>query len=182
MMLNLSRIHFPVTTLGPGNRIGIWFQGCSIRCKGCISVDTWGMKKGSVSVDEIISVIDPWLDMADGITISGGEPFDQPEVSNWIDVAEITGNTVSRNYLAGLIVNELLSQLNIYQHQGSSPFLDVWRQYNVMQGKEIMVHVNNDMIVGVFHDISEQGELILQCGNGKLKYFQCGEVSVRTKN
>lgn len=79
MMLYLSRIHFPVTTLGPGNRIGIWFQGCSVRCKGCISVDTWEMKKGGVSIDELLSIVDTWLDVAEGITISGGEPFDQPE-------------------------------------------------------------------------------------------------------
>ena len=79
MILNLSRIHFPVTTLGPGNRIGIWFQGCSIRCMGCVSVDTWGTGKDGVSIDEIISVIEPWLNEAEGITISGGEPFDQSE-------------------------------------------------------------------------------------------------------
>jgi anaerobic ribonucleoside-triphosphate reductase activating protein len=79
MMLYLSRIHFPVTTLGPGRRIGIWFQGCSIRCKGCVSADTWGTGKGGVSVDEIMDVISPWLQEAEGITISGGEPFDQPE-------------------------------------------------------------------------------------------------------
>ena len=56
MMLYLSRIHFPVTTLGPGRRIGIWFQGCSIRCKGCVSADTWGTGKGGVSIDEIMTV------------------------------------------------------------------------------------------------------------------------------
>ena len=39
-MLALSRMHFPVTTLGPGNRIGIWVQGCTIRCPGCVSADT----------------------------------------------------------------------------------------------------------------------------------------------
>ncbi|WP_461325238.1 4Fe-4S cluster-binding domain-containing protein [Bradyrhizobium diazoefficiens] len=39
--ISVSRIHFPVTTLGPGRRLGIWFQGCSIRCPGCISMDTW---------------------------------------------------------------------------------------------------------------------------------------------
>ena len=78
-MLNLSRIHFPVTTLGPGKRIGIWFQGCSIRCKGCISADTWGTEKGRVSIDEVIKVISNWLDTAEGITLSGGEPFEQPE-------------------------------------------------------------------------------------------------------
>ena len=79
MMLYLSRIHFPVTTLGPGNRIGIWFQGCSIQCQGCVSVDTWGTGKGGVLINEIMAAIDPWLNDAEGITISGGEPFDQPE-------------------------------------------------------------------------------------------------------
>lgn len=57
MMLYLSRIHFPVTTLGPGNRIGIWFQGCSIQCQGCVSVDTWGTGKGGVLVNEIMTAI-----------------------------------------------------------------------------------------------------------------------------
>ena len=79
MILYFSRIHFPITTLGPGRRIGIWFQGCSIRCKGCVSADTWGTGKGGVSIDEIMTVIAPWLNEADGVTISGGEPFDQPE-------------------------------------------------------------------------------------------------------
>lgn len=79
MMLYLSRIHFPVTTLGPGRRIGVWFQGCSIRCNGCVSADTWVASKGGVLVHEIMRAIDPWLNQAEGITISGGEPFDQPE-------------------------------------------------------------------------------------------------------
>lgn len=79
MTVFLSRIHFPVTTLGPGRRVGIWFQGCSIRCKGCVSADTWETGKGGVLIDEIITIIMPWLHEADGITISGGEPFDQPE-------------------------------------------------------------------------------------------------------
>src|SRR5260370_30553154 len=74
----LSRIHFPVTTLGPGRRIGIWFQGCSIRCPGCISMDTWAQDRGITTIDEVINAIAQWIPAADGITISGGEPFDQP--------------------------------------------------------------------------------------------------------
>lgn len=77
--IDLSRIHFPVTTLGPGRRIGIWFQGCSIRCPGCISMDTWAHGRGTTTVDEVIRSISAWSAIADGITISGGEPFDQPE-------------------------------------------------------------------------------------------------------
>jgi len=75
--LQLSRVHFPVTTLGPGQRLGIWFQGCSIRCSGCISADTWGPGRTVVDVATLLEQVAPWLDQADGVTISGGEPFDQ---------------------------------------------------------------------------------------------------------
>jgi anaerobic ribonucleoside-triphosphate reductase activating protein len=74
----ISRIHFPVTRLGPGRRVGIWVQGCSIRCPGCISVDTWAQGRGRTGVGEVIDAITPWISTADGFTISGGEPFDQP--------------------------------------------------------------------------------------------------------
>ena len=73
----LSRIHYPVRALGPGSRIGIWFQGCSIKCPGCISMDTWATGKGLTHVGTIMTAIQPYLEVADGITISGGEPFDQ---------------------------------------------------------------------------------------------------------
>ncbi|WFU04591.1 4Fe-4S single cluster domain-containing protein (plasmid) [Rhizobium sp. CB3171] len=75
----LSRLHFPITTLGPGNRIGIWFQGCSIRCPGCISADTWAAGRDPTDVEAIIDAIDRWLPAGEGLTVSGGEPFDQPD-------------------------------------------------------------------------------------------------------
>jgi anaerobic ribonucleoside-triphosphate reductase activating protein len=78
MQLAISRIHYPVTTLGPGRRVGIWFQGCAIRCPGCISTDTWRTEQGEVTAEELIENIRPWLAECDGVTISGGEPFDQP--------------------------------------------------------------------------------------------------------
>ncbi|NVK53824.1 MAG: radical SAM protein [Flavobacteriaceae bacterium] len=79
MKIGISRLHFPVTTLGPGKRIGIWLQGCSIHCEGCISVDTWQFGINSVSLEEVKILLELWLPESDGITISGGEPFDQEE-------------------------------------------------------------------------------------------------------
>lgn len=79
MNISLSRVHFPVTTLGPGRRLGIWFQGCSIRCDGCISADTWGPGKRPLALAQLLDDIQPWLAEAEGITLSGGEPFDQPD-------------------------------------------------------------------------------------------------------
>jgi len=79
MTLFLSRVHFPITTLGPGKRLGIWFQGCSIRCRGCVSKDTWVAGKGEIVIDDLMVTIASWLEQTDGITISGGEPFDQED-------------------------------------------------------------------------------------------------------
>jgi anaerobic ribonucleoside-triphosphate reductase activating protein len=78
MDVAISRIHFPVTALGPGRRIGLWFQGCSIRCPGCISVDTWEAGLGLVPVAEVIARIATLAPQAEGLSVSGGEPFDQP--------------------------------------------------------------------------------------------------------
>lgn len=79
MKISLSRVHFPVTTLGPGRRLGIWVQGCSIRCAGCISSDTWAARFPDLRVSEVIERVQPWLLECDGVTVSGGEPFEQPE-------------------------------------------------------------------------------------------------------
>ena len=56
MNISLSRVHFPVTTLGPGQRLGLWFQGCSIRCAGCISADTWGPGKHPLPLAQVLDL------------------------------------------------------------------------------------------------------------------------------
>jgi anaerobic ribonucleoside-triphosphate reductase activating protein len=75
----LNRTHYPVTTLGPGVRAGIWTQGCSIGCRGCASRDTW--EPAPDRLVEVGHVLD-WLrslPRVDGVTITGGEPFEQPQ-------------------------------------------------------------------------------------------------------
>lgn len=79
MKVAISRLHYPVTSLGPGKRVGLWFQGCSIRCTGCISTDTWAHGKNEVDITEVFDLLDVWLPESNGITITGGEPFDQPD-------------------------------------------------------------------------------------------------------
>lgn len=80
MLAAVSRLHFPVTTLGPGRRVGLWLQGCSIGCPGCISADTWDPTLGLVPVELLLDQVAALASAADGLTISGGEPFDQPSV------------------------------------------------------------------------------------------------------
>lgn len=76
--MQISRVHFPVLTLGPGVRAGVWTQGCRLACAGCVARDTWPNRpENEVPVQEVVQwvVSRPRLD---GVTISGGEPLDQP--------------------------------------------------------------------------------------------------------
>lgn len=84
MKIAVSKAHYPVTVLGPGKRIGIWLQGCRIQCKGCVSQDTWTSDAGhEMTVARLMRWCrDAAKDGVEGITISGGEPFDQPEALN----------------------------------------------------------------------------------------------------
>ena len=74
----INLIAYPLFTLGPLKRVGIWFQGCSIGCKGCISKHTWiKEQKYKRELKEVVKEIKEFE--CKNITISGGEPFDQPE-------------------------------------------------------------------------------------------------------
>lgn len=77
--LLLAKAHYPVTTLGPGARAGIWTQGCTIRCAGCLSRDTWEADpRRAVPVNAVLGWLESLPGPVDGVTISGGEPFEQP--------------------------------------------------------------------------------------------------------
>ncbi len=62
---------------GPGLRFVIFTQGCSHHCKGCHNPHTWEYGVGKVAnLDELYNAVlnNPLLS---GVTLSGGEPFDQ---------------------------------------------------------------------------------------------------------
>lgn len=62
---------------GPGIRLVVFTQGCRHNCPGCHNPDTHSFDGGSLmDIDDIIKKVkaNPLLD---GITLSGGEPFEQ---------------------------------------------------------------------------------------------------------
>ena len=76
--IRVGRIWYPVKTLGYGSRLGVWMQGCLKDCPGCISPEMKDPQKGELrSVSELVRFAA--LHKPDGFTVSGGEPFDQPE-------------------------------------------------------------------------------------------------------
>lgn len=76
----IERILCPIVTLGPGNRLVIWTKGCNKNCSGCISpeMSVIGNAK-SFDVEQIFCIVKNIYDTEgfDGVTISGGDPFEQ---------------------------------------------------------------------------------------------------------
>ena len=65
---------------GPGRRSVVQVSGCSIQCEGCFVRQTWDIQSGRrVSVSSIVHEVLAHKDAHDGVTVLGGEPFDQPE-------------------------------------------------------------------------------------------------------
>ncbi len=67
-----------VNGLGPGTRVALWTRGCGIGCKGCMTKILW--PKGEARpIEPLAEQLIAALRGTDGLSISGGEPFDQPE-------------------------------------------------------------------------------------------------------
>lgn len=78
----IARILYPVKVLGPGNRVGIWMVGCKHCCKGCSNPELWEFQeKYKTSLETVLALIEQIAkdNTIDGFTITGGDPFEQPE-------------------------------------------------------------------------------------------------------
>jgi anaerobic ribonucleoside-triphosphate reductase activating protein len=78
-LLNIHSVVWRSKANGPGTRIVIWFQGCDLHCEGCFNPGTHSFESNHLITPEQLTqqIIQnsAWID---GVTISGGEPFQQP--------------------------------------------------------------------------------------------------------
>lgn len=64
---------------GPGSRYVIWFQGCTLGCRGCFNPATHPAEVGVVrAVTDLVDDVLVQGPAIEGVTVSGGEPFQQP--------------------------------------------------------------------------------------------------------
>ncbi|MER5932058.1 4Fe-4S single cluster domain-containing protein [Streptomyces sp. NPDC002054] len=99
MRIKVGGTHFPLETLGPGRRLGVWFQGCPLACAGCMSRHTWAAEGGRES--SVRELLDLWRDAlergAQGLTVSGGEPLEQaPALAEFLAGAALLRSAAER--------------------------------------------------------------------------------------
>lgn len=99
------------TVDGPGIRYTIFTQGCLHNCSGCHNPSTHPLDKGYLEeIDEIITRMNS-NPLISGITLSGGEPFLQPQ-----ELLELCIKAKKENYniiaYSGYTYEELLNMNN----------------------------------------------------------------------
>lgn len=65
---------------GPGTRIGLWVAGCRLDCRGCLASELRDRRAGRpVEARALGRLVAGMTAGHEGLTLSGGEPFDQAE-------------------------------------------------------------------------------------------------------
>lgn len=78
-LIRLAGIEYESLVNGPGLRRVLFAQGCTHNCKGCFNPSTHDFNGGALKdMHEIINdiVTNPFID---GVTFSGGDPFEQAD-------------------------------------------------------------------------------------------------------
>lgn len=106
--------------------------------------------------------------------VLAADRIDQP----WVDLASITGHSISRNRLAAGLLNHLCQSLQRYREEGMAAFIDQWNRLDSYMGKPVVLMSGETRIEGINRGIDEHGSLLLDTGDG-VQAFQSGEVSLR---
>lgn len=172
--VNLARIYYPVKTLGPGCRVGIWLAGCDRDCPECISPELKGIGSGTpVSVTEIMGHIRKMCSAAEGFTISGGEPFYKPEELRALvdavseindDIIIFTGYTLEElEALKDENVNRVLEKISVLIDGPFIAELNDGRGLRGSSNQSIQVFKNGEKYRGL--EVCERGMQVVVSGD-----------------
>ncbi|MDD5412732.1 MAG: bifunctional biotin--[acetyl-CoA-carboxylase] ligase/biotin operon repressor BirA [Methylobacter sp.] len=96
----------------------------------------------------------------------------------WTDLSKITGeNKLSRNKLAGTLLNHLLPVIAEYEGVGIKAYLDEWRDYDCLKGEAATLFIAQQQFEGIVQGIDDNGMLLIKRVDGNVQTFASGEVS-----
>ncbi|MEJ2644971.1 MAG: bifunctional biotin--[acetyl-CoA-carboxylase] ligase/biotin operon repressor BirA [Gammaproteobacteria bacterium] len=102
--------------------------------------------------------------------------IDQP----WSDLERLAGTAISRNELAGRLIEQMLDVMAVFEHDGFEAFMDEWRRYDLVAGQEVQLLLPDSVVSGQAHGIDPSGALLVRTG-GEARRFASGEVSLRMR-
>ena len=121
----------------------------------------------------------PWLVVIGiGVNVNMGSISSEVIGQPWVDLQTIMGCYLERNQLAGMLLDELLRAVTLFQQSGLTPFLAEWRSHDICRDHLVELHFPNAVQEGIARGIDNHGALLLET-EGVVKPYHAGEVSLR---
>lgn len=101
---------------GPGARFVVWFQGCSLGCPGCFNPATHRSEPAELWEVEALAreiILEAGRDLdgpIEGLTLSGGEPMEQPEAALALLTLVRAQSELSAVMYSGYTMDEIRAQ------------------------------------------------------------------------
>jgi anaerobic ribonucleoside-triphosphate reductase activating protein len=145
-MLNVNGIFkIEYNVLGPFERVGVWFQGCSIRCKNCFVPELWSFKPNKMfSANELFKEVEKFK--LKEITLSGGEPFDQDKKEFYKFLKILRKNEYGIWVYSGYTIEELIER-GFYKHLKLIDVLVDGRYVDDLNNNEVWKGSSNQRII-----------------------------------
>ncbi len=97
----------------------------------------------------------------------------------WTAINRITNTPVSRNLIAGTLLDVLITYLIQFSHSGLAKFITAWQEKDYLAGKVIEVVTATKTLSGIARGIDHQGGLLVETKNKTVVTFNSGDVSLR---
>jgi len=105
-----------------------------------------------------------------------GADIEQP----WTDLARISGEPMSRNRMAGLLIDRLVLACQHYAVHRLAAFIGRWGEFDGLLGQPVSIIYGNQTFEGVYRGIAPSGALLLD-DDGRVREYHAGEVSLRIR-
>lgn len=96
----------------------------------------------------------------------------------WTAINRIIDTPVSRNVIAGTLLDFLIAYLIQFSKSGLSKFIVQWKEKDYLKGKKVKVVTGIQSLVGIARGIDNQGGLLLETKNNDIVTFNSGDVSL----
>lgn len=137
-------------------------------CKlGGILIDIIGEYNGLCSV--VIGI---------GLNVNMPEQFTSHIEKPNTAINRITHTTLSRNHLAGILLDQLISDLIQFSHAGLSDFINDWEKYDCLAGNLINISTATESLTGIAKGIDEHGRLLLETKDKNKIAVNSGDASI----
>lgn len=134
-----------------------------------------GHKMGGILVElrgEVAADCDVVIGLGLNVHMQGGVVIDQP----WASLAQYMGRRPERTRVASLLLVELLEALQEFKANGVKSFIEQWRKFDILKGKDVALFpgIKRGLAVGLADDGGYQVEI-----DGVVSVIRAGELSLR---